>query len=136
MFLASKYEDIQPLMMRTIINKIGHCKFTNREILARELEMLRTLEFRVGSPTALEFLDQYRSELTLGILLPFKNPDTESKLMKRILMLSKLACCSYNLMQLPPSLLGAAILSLSVKLTIKQYPAIPFASSDIKTLIK
>ena len=27
MLLASKYEDITPLMMRTIINKIGHGKF-------------------------------------------------------------------------------------------------------------
>ena len=28
MLLASKYEDIIPLMMKTIINKIGHGKFT------------------------------------------------------------------------------------------------------------
>jgi hypothetical protein len=30
MFIASKYEDIIPLMMRTIINKIGHNKFEVR----------------------------------------------------------------------------------------------------------
>ena len=28
MLLASKYEEITPLMMRTIINKIGHAKFS------------------------------------------------------------------------------------------------------------
>ena len=27
MFTASKYEDIVPLMMKTVINKIGHNKF-------------------------------------------------------------------------------------------------------------
>jgi len=27
MFIASKYEDIIPLLMRTIVNKIGHSKF-------------------------------------------------------------------------------------------------------------
>ena len=27
MFIASKYEDIVPLMMKTVINKIGHNKF-------------------------------------------------------------------------------------------------------------
>jgi len=27
MFIASKYEDIVPLMMKTILNKIGHNKF-------------------------------------------------------------------------------------------------------------
>lgn len=30
MFVASKYEDIVPLMMRTVINKIGHNKFELR----------------------------------------------------------------------------------------------------------
>lgn len=28
MFIASKYEDVIPLLMRTIINKIGHGKFS------------------------------------------------------------------------------------------------------------
>ncbi len=28
MFLASKYEEITPFLMRTIINKVGHQKFT------------------------------------------------------------------------------------------------------------
>lgn len=27
MFIASKYEDIVPLMMKTVVNKIGHNKF-------------------------------------------------------------------------------------------------------------
>ena len=28
MFLSSKYEDVVPLLMRTILNKIGHNKFS------------------------------------------------------------------------------------------------------------
>lgn len=28
MFIASKYEDVIPLLMKTIVNKIGHNKFT------------------------------------------------------------------------------------------------------------
>jgi len=28
MFIATKYEDIIPLLMRTIVNKVGHNKFT------------------------------------------------------------------------------------------------------------
>jgi hypothetical protein len=28
MFIASKYEDVIPILMKTIINKIGHNKFT------------------------------------------------------------------------------------------------------------
>jgi hypothetical protein len=30
MFVASKYEDIVPLMMKTVVNKIGHNKFELR----------------------------------------------------------------------------------------------------------
>jgi hypothetical protein len=30
MFIASKYEDVIPLLMRTVINKIGHNKFSIR----------------------------------------------------------------------------------------------------------
>ena len=59
MFLASKYEDVVPLLMRTIVNKIGHGKFTGRQVGAKELEILRALEFRVGAPTVLEFLERY-----------------------------------------------------------------------------
>jgi penicillin-binding protein-related factor A (putative recombinase) len=28
MFIASKYEDVIPLLMRTVLNKIGHNKFS------------------------------------------------------------------------------------------------------------
>lgn len=72
MLLASKYEDIQPLLMRTIINKIGHGKFTQKEVLVRELEILRVLQFRVGPPTILEFVDRFRVELSTSILAPFQ----------------------------------------------------------------
>jgi len=28
MFIASKYEDVVPILMKTLVNKIGHGKFT------------------------------------------------------------------------------------------------------------
>ncbi len=40
MFIASKYEDVVPLMMRTVINKIGHNKFELTQIEHKELELL------------------------------------------------------------------------------------------------
>jgi hypothetical protein len=97
MFLASKYEDITPLMMRTVINKIGHGKFSLAQVNNRELDMLRTLEFRVGAPTILEFIDRFRTELSHSVLAVFKEPEVEKRLIKRILLLGKLACCSYEL---------------------------------------
>jgi Cyclin, N-terminal domain len=61
MFISSKYEDLSPLLMRTVINKIGHGKYTVKSVLERELDILRTLEFRVGAPTMLEFIERYKT---------------------------------------------------------------------------
>ena len=60
MFLASKYEDVLPLLMRTVFNKIGHSKIPIDVIRSKEAEMLMVLDFRVGAaPTPLEFLERY-----------------------------------------------------------------------------
>lgn len=59
--------------------------------------MLRALEFRVGAPTILEFIDRYRTELSNSILAPFSPREIQDRLVHRILMVSKLACCSYEL---------------------------------------
>jgi len=60
MFIASKYEDVIPLLMRTVFNKIGHCKISEKDILAREKDILISLGFKIGGlPTPLEFLDIY-----------------------------------------------------------------------------
>lgn len=60
MFMASKYEDIYPLLMKTVFSKIGHKKISVDLIRERELDILRTLGFKVGAyPSALEFLEKY-----------------------------------------------------------------------------
>lgn len=64
MFIASKYEDVVPLMMRTVVQKIGHNKFDLKVIEEKELEILRVLGFKVGQPTTKEFLDRYLEEIT------------------------------------------------------------------------
>ena len=63
MFMASKYEDVYPLLMKTVFNKIAHQKISIEDIRAKELEILRELGFKIGVPTALEFLDRYTSEI-------------------------------------------------------------------------
>ena len=64
MFLASKYEDVYPLLMKTVFNKIGHKKIPVDTIRARELEILRVLGFKIGaSPTPFEFLEKYMDEI-------------------------------------------------------------------------
>ena len=64
MFMASKYEDVYPLLMKTVFNKIGHKKIPIDTIRERELDILRALGFKVGAyPTALEFLERYMDEI-------------------------------------------------------------------------
>ena len=41
MFISSKYEDIVPLLMKTVLNKIGHNKFELPQIQNKELEILK-----------------------------------------------------------------------------------------------
>jgi hypothetical protein len=64
MFIASKYEDVVPILMRTVINKIGHNKFTQQQIQEKEIEILKALSFKVGAPTVKEHLDRYYEEIS------------------------------------------------------------------------
>lgn len=57
MFMASKYEDVYPLLMKTVYNKIGHQKISIDTIRQREIDILKAIEFKVGGfPTLLEFM--------------------------------------------------------------------------------
>ena len=58
MFIASKYEDVIPILMKTLLNKIGHNKFDRKAIEEKEIEILQALSFKVGSPTIKEFIDR------------------------------------------------------------------------------
>ena len=91
MYTASKYEDVIPLMMRTVINKIGHNKFEVLTIQNKELEILTSIGYKVGSPTVKEFLERYIEEHGEPIL------KTE-RFYKICMCLSKMACHNYSLM--------------------------------------
>jgi len=117
MFIASKYEDVIPLLMRTVINKIGHNKFEIPTIEDKEFDILRTIQYKIGSPTVKEFLDRYYEELN--------DPFLKSEKFQKIAMyLAKLACHNYSLMQIPTSLLAAAVLNVTLKIYEKIEPKI------------
>jgi hypothetical protein len=60
MFMASKYEDVFPLLMKTVVNKIGHGKISSESIRTKEMEILRAIGFKLGGfPTILEFMQTY-----------------------------------------------------------------------------
>lgn len=66
MFIATKYEDIVPLLMRTIVNKVGHNKFTKQQVIEKEMEILKVLKCNIGSPTVLEHLERMSAELGIA----------------------------------------------------------------------
>jgi hypothetical protein len=98
MFVASKYEDIVPLMMKTVVNKIGHNKFELRQIEEKELDLLRVNDYKVGVPTIKEFLDRFLEELS-GLL-----SKQDRSVYRYLMCIAKMTCFSYDIQQLPVSL--------------------------------
>ena len=105
MFVASKYEDVIPLLMRTVIHKIGHDKFKVSEIQDKELQVLAALDYKIGVPTLKEYLDKYMEQMRL----------TNDKVLYKVLLcISKMVSFSYDLAQLPSSSLAASILAFGI----------------------
>jgi hypothetical protein len=42
--------------MKTVFNKIGHQKLPKEKIIAKEQDILRSIGFKIGAPTPLEFI--------------------------------------------------------------------------------
>ena len=45
MFIASKYEEIEPIKIRELIDDVGHFLFSKEHIQNKELDILSTLQF-------------------------------------------------------------------------------------------
>ena len=66
MFLASKFEDIFPLKMKTVHEKIAHKKLEIQAIKTLELKIMQSIDYQIHSPTVLDFLKVYLLDV-LGI---------------------------------------------------------------------
>lgn len=63
MFIASKYEDIYPLKMKMVHEKIAHKKLSIEKIKSLELDVLKTIRYKIPAPTVLDFLKVYLKEV-------------------------------------------------------------------------
>lgn len=63
MFIASKFEDVHPLKMKIVFEKIGHKKLAIEDIKALELEILKVIHYKIATPTILEFLKVYLKQI-------------------------------------------------------------------------
>lgn len=59
MFIASKYEDILPLKMKMVFEKIAHKKLSIDKMKQMELNILKTINYKIQAPTVLDFLKTY-----------------------------------------------------------------------------
>lgn len=46
-FISSKFEDVDPLCMQNVLVDAGHSKYSAHEIREMELDILRTLEYKI-----------------------------------------------------------------------------------------
>lgn len=83
MFIASKYEDIYPLKMKMVHEKIAHKKLPIEKIKSLEMDILKAINYRIPAPTSLEFLKVYLKQvLGIGKCGKSKAKETDSKLEK------------------------------------------------------
>lgn len=59
MFIASKFEDIYPIRMQHVFDKIGHKKFSIESLKSREADILKVLQFLIHVPNIYDFLKIY-----------------------------------------------------------------------------
>lgn len=109
MFMASKYEDIYPLLLRTVYQKIAHKKISTSDIRQRELMILKALGFKVGMPTPFEFLSKYMEEV-LG-----KHEEKDFVQLMSV-YLGKMAVHHEGLCTRKSSLLGSSTIYVALKI--------------------
>ena len=135
MFIASKYEDIYPLKMKMVFEKIAHKKLPIEKIKSLEMDILKTINYRIPTPTSLDFLKVLLKQ-TLQIGKPGKGrPFAQEKndqkekekyteeyrgkelMIERIAMyLIKMAAHDYELCNKRPSIHAAGSLFVALRI--------------------
>lgn len=104
MLIASKYEEIYAPEVKDFVY-ITDKAYTEKEILKMELKILDSLKFNLGRPLPLHFLR--RASKAGGV-------EASTHTLAKYIM--ELSLPEYELISLPPSLLAAASLALSIRI--------------------
>ena len=146
MFIASKYQDIYPLRLKIVQDKIAHNKLTCKEIINKEDEITRYLNYNIGLPTMWDFINLFIEEIfyincnkhqiknqilldtyyhdiitdeddDLGTIINQKFTKNMLNLLKYVcIYLAKMNCHDYQLMQKKNSLLAASTIYVAIKI--------------------
>lgn len=63
MFTSSKFQDIYPLRLKMVQEKIAHKKLSMEEIKLKESEILKMKDFKIGKPTIWDFVNSFIEEI-------------------------------------------------------------------------
>lgn len=124
MFIASKFEDVHPLKMKMVYEKIAHKKLPIDQIKSLELEFLKVIHYKIATPTILDFLKVYlRSVFQIEhVSQEEKMPksacelDQNNLIYKMAIYLAKMAAHDYQLSGKIPSLVGIGCLYVALKI--------------------
>ena len=94
MFVASKYEDIYPLKLSVLFEKIGHRKIEKFKLLSHERKIVQTLDFNLRLPTLYDFLSYFEDATKPFIKQRYLSYDLYETMN---LYVSKVVCHEYKL---------------------------------------
>lgn len=72
MFIANKYEEIYPLKLKTIYEKIAHKKLSIEQIKNKEIEILQALNYNLNTTTTYEYMTLALNSLELKQIINHK----------------------------------------------------------------
>lgn len=103
LLISTKYEEIYPPELKDLLS-VSENKFTRKEVLAMERDMLLTLQFDVTAPSSYRFLERYYK---LGV--------TEDRTFFLAQYIQEISLLDASLLQYKPSEIAAASLILAHK---------------------
>ncbi len=112
MFIASKYEDCDPLNMKVIIEEVGHGDFAPASIKAKEQEILCSIGFNITFPTVWTFAQTYIEIFSYmhAVELTSKDLETLKRVRCTCLYTAKMTLYDYEFLKYSPSLLAKAVI--------------------------
>ena len=113
MFLACKYEEIYPVKLQVVHDKIAHKKLSIESIKAKEQEILASLDFKIITGSLIEILAVAYSKLSFDDPL-YKKKDYLEKI---CIYLSKMVMHDYDLInEFSPIQLASGVLYIGFKI--------------------
>ncbi len=116
MFIASKFEDIHPLKMKMVHEKIAHRKISVEKIKAMELEFLKVINYKIAAPSVLDFIKLYLRSVLKIEYIENDSSDREALIYKMSIYLGKMAVHDYDLCGKVPSLVAIGCFYVALKI--------------------